>query len=90
MDLSNLGLPKPSRNKARVQSSDLDPVTYYRLRVGSRLRNRSLAAQTQSLITAQVARWWDDWEEILKFEAAAAGKTPEELFVELALDGEEE
>lgn len=76
-------LPLPGK-KARVQCGELDPMTYWWLVVGAKLRKRSLANQIQSLLTAQVARWQSEWLSLLEYEANQARITPEEMFVRLA------
>jgi hypothetical protein len=71
------------RKTTRIQSSDLALRDFYVLKVMAKIKKRSMADDCASILSCAVRRLLEDWEELLIFEAAQRGITPEELFVEL-------
>lgn len=88
MDFSKVNLPAPKNT--RVLSGALSDLDYYKLKVGCKLKNRSLSITGQTAFYNYISKEWAEDEKRLEFEAARLGITPEELFHRLAMQGVDE
>ena len=83
MDWTKVILEK-SPKSARPKMGELSKLDYAKIKVISRLIKKSIAAIIQTAVLTYLSRNWEEHEKRLIVEANATGKTPEELFVELA------
>ena len=86
MDWSKVELPEPGNT--RIQAGALSRLDYYKLKVITKLINKSAASLYQNAMLTYLDRDWAKHEERLAIEAQSRGKTIEELFMEMA--GEDE
>jgi hypothetical protein len=80
----------PNYSNTRIQTAPLNGLDYAKFKVGTKLKNRSLAQNGQQAMTAYTLRWWPEDEQRLVVEANRLGITPEELFNRLAAEDSDE
>lgn len=86
MDWTLIASQLKKRDKTRVQTANLNERDRAMLVVIAKIKKKSLADDTASLLSAQVRKHQEAWEQMIEFAAAQEGLTPEELFVKLAQD----
>lgn len=84
MDWSKIELPEAK--PARFQCGELSRLDHWKVVVASKLVKKSYASTVQTAVYTYLARNWDEHEKRLIVEAAAAGISPEEMFLRLIQD----
>lgn len=85
MDLDKIHLPSPKHS--RVLTGPLPDLDYYKFKVSAKLLKKSMSVSGQTAIITYLRRNWEkEHEQLLIYEAAQRGISPEELFMELASD----
>ncbi len=75
----------PSLPEPRIRTGKLAEKDYWILVAGINSKNRQVAGDAASLLTAQCRRFEQDWFNNIAFKAAQRGVTFEEMFVCFAL-----
>lgn len=75
----------PDDQDTRVQTARLSQREFWIFKAACVSMNRSIAANSQSLMTAQIRRHQEEWFKNIEFLAAKDGVTFEEKFVQLCL-----
>jgi len=84
MDYSKIDIPKYDLNQTKPRIGALSQLDAAKIRVASRLINKSIASVLQTAVLTYLSRTWEEHEKRLTVEAKQQGKTPEELFNELS------
>lgn len=87
MDVSKLNLPEPKNS--RINSAPVADLDYYKFKVGCKLKKKSLSTGGQTALYTYVLRNWPEDEQRLILEANRRGMSPEDLFMQLASEGDE-
>lgn len=74
----------PSLADPRLRTGKLAERDYWILLAGTNSKNRAVAGDLASLLTAQCRRWEEQWFKNIAFKAAQRGVSFEEMFVQFA------
>ena len=74
----------PSIPDPRIRTGKLAEKDYWILVAGINSKNRQVASDAASLLTAQCRRFENDWFKNIAFKAAQRGVSFEEMFVQFA------
>lgn len=75
----------PSLADPRLRTGKLAERDYWILVAGTNSKNRAVAGDLASLLTAQCRRWEEQWFRNIAFKAAQRGVSFEQMFVQFAL-----
>lgn len=75
----------PSISDPRIRTGKLAEKDYWILVAGINSKNRQVAGDAASLLTAQCRRFEEQWFQNIAFKAAQRGVSFEEMFVQFAL-----
>jgi hypothetical protein len=74
----------PSLSDPRIRTGKLAEKDYWILVAGVNSKNRQVAGDAASLLTAQCRRFENDWFNNIAFKAAQRGVSFEQMFVQFA------
>ncbi len=74
----------PSTSEPRLRTGKLAERDYWILLAGTNSKNRAVAGDIASLLTAQCRRWEEQWFRNIAFKAAQRGVSFEQMFVQFA------
>lgn len=84
IDWERIASELPPARDTRIQSAPLAQRDWYFEKVWCTVANRSIAQDSQSLITAQLRRHADARLETIAFEASQRGMSFEDFFIAVA------
>lgn len=85
IDWAKIATLLPSLSEPRIRTGKLAEKDYWILVAGINSKNRQVAGDAASLLTAQCRRFENDWFNNIAFKAAQRGVSFEEMFVCFAM-----